>query len=122
MSLQGHDITAYDTACLTLPPQVNSETIWVTRGGSGLLPEKALPMLEMQMCLVYFGTLFFHIFLGFLGIPRFTSMSIVSLPTPPTPQKQKNKKNKKNTTIMPSMSISSYNIAYDDMLRCYYFE
>ncbi|KHN35660.1 Cation/H(+) antiporter 3 [Glycine soja] len=62
---------------MDLPPRVNSEMSWSTT--KGILPENALPMLQMQMCLIFLATFFLHTFLGRLGVPRFTSMSVVGL-------------------------------------------
>ncbi|KAK7315154.1 hypothetical protein VNO77_33687 [Canavalia gladiata] len=77
MSTEGNRTIFYDRSCTYLPPRVNSEKPWCTTKGA--LPENALPMLQMQMCLIFFATLFFHSFLGRLGVPKFTSMSIVGL-------------------------------------------
>jgi len=74
IELKGKDF--YVTSCTNLPPVVNSETPWCTT--NGMLPKSALPMLEMQICLIFLATFFLHTIVGRLGIPRFTSMSIVS--------------------------------------------
>ncbi|KAK7255568.1 hypothetical protein RIF29_28981 [Crotalaria pallida] len=78
MSLELVDPIAYVNMCVILPPQVNSNELWLLGGKSKtLLPTSSLPILQMQMCIIFFGTLLFHTFLRHLGIPRFTSMSIV---------------------------------------------
>lgn len=66
--------------CIYLPPRVNSEIPWfnITGSGYGLIAENSLPVLQMQMCVIFFATLFFKSLLCRLGIPKFTSMSIVS--------------------------------------------
>ncbi|RDX97791.1 Cation/H(+) antiporter 4, partial [Mucuna pruriens] len=77
MSTQGNETVVYVTSCTYAPPRVNSETPWCTTI-SGLLPQHALPMLQIQISLIFLATFFLHSFLGRLGIPRFTSMTIVS--------------------------------------------
>lgn len=64
--------------CIYLPPRVNSEIPWFNTTGSGMIVENSLPVLQMQMCVIFFATLFFKSLLCRLGIPKFTSMSIVS--------------------------------------------
>lgn len=67
--------------CIYLPPRVNSQEPWcVTDNGDRILVN-SLPVLQMQMCLIFFGTLLFKSILCRIGISKFTSMSIVSLPS-----------------------------------------
>lgn len=66
----------YKRTCMILPPQTSSRGVWV--GYNGEFIQSPIPTLEMQMCIVFFGTLFFHTFLSRLRFPRFTSMIIVS--------------------------------------------
>ncbi|KAK7270909.1 hypothetical protein RJT34_26423 [Clitoria ternatea] len=77
MSTQWDEKIFFATSCTYLPPRVNSENPWWSI--HNMLPENSLPMLELQMCLIYFATMCIHAFLGRLGIPRFTSMSIVGI-------------------------------------------
>ncbi|KAK7380388.1 hypothetical protein VNO78_32898 [Psophocarpus tetragonolobus] len=77
MSSNGNNTISYITSCTNVPPRVNSEMPWFAM--HGMLPENDLPMLQMQLCLIYLSTIFVHNFLGRLGIPKFTSMCIVGL-------------------------------------------
>ncbi|KAK4275190.1 hypothetical protein QN277_018317 [Acacia crassicarpa] len=72
-----NNTTVYKRTCMILPPQTNSRGMWV--GHHGEFIQSPLPSLEIQMCIVYFGTLFFHTFLSRLRFPRFTSMIIIGL-------------------------------------------
>ncbi|XP_054788946.1 cation/H(+) antiporter 4-like [Prosopis cineraria] len=78
MSLEENNgTTVYKRTCLILPPQMSSRGIWV--GHHGEFIQSPLPTLLMQMCIVFFGTLFFHCLLTRLRFPRFTSMIIMGL-------------------------------------------
>jgi hypothetical protein len=78
MSSKQNDTTTQFRTCIYLPPRVNSQNPWyettVTRSFLG----NSLTVLQMQMCLIFFGALFFKSIFCRFRIPRFTSMSIVS--------------------------------------------
>ncbi|QCD94723.1 Cation/H+ exchanger [Vigna unguiculata] len=77
MTTEMEDKEFYITSCTYLPPRVNSDIPWCTT--TGRLPTNALPMLEMQICIIFLSTFLLHTVLGRLRFPRFTSMSIVGL-------------------------------------------
>lgn len=68
----------YIRTCISMPPRVNSATPWLRMDDSEMFPVNSLPVLQLQICVIFFGTLFFQTILCRLGIPRFTSMCIVS--------------------------------------------
>lgn len=70
-------IFSYKT-CINLPPRVDLQEQWREPTDSGVISVNSLPVLQAQMCIIFFGTLLFKCTFHRFGIPRFTSMSIVS--------------------------------------------
>jgi hypothetical protein len=78
MSSKHNDTFAQIKTCIYLPPRVNSQKPWFQMADTRWFLGNSLPVLQIQMCLIFFGTLFFKSILCRFGIPKFTSMSIVS--------------------------------------------
>lgn len=70
-------INSYKT-CINLPLRVDSLEPSHGPMDSGVIFVNSLPVLQVQMCIIFFGTFLFKCIFRRFGIPRFTSMSIVS--------------------------------------------
>ncbi|CAK8532588.1 unnamed protein product [Lathyrus sativus] len=79
MSLKQNETNVYYKTCIYLPPRVNSQIPWWKITNSDTILVNSLPVLQMQMCLIFFATFWFKSILSRFGIHRFTSMSIVGL-------------------------------------------
>ncbi|WJX71334.1 hypothetical protein P8452_55337 [Trifolium repens] len=79
MSSKYNDTFTQIKTCIYLPPRVNSQKPWFQMTDTRSFLQNSLPVLQIQICLIFFGTLFFKYILCRFGIPKFTSMSIVGL-------------------------------------------
>ena len=75
---QNETLIYFYKTCINLPPRVDSKEPLREPTDSGPILVKSLPVLQGQMCIIFFGTLLFKCIFSRFGIPRFTSMSIVS--------------------------------------------
>ncbi|KAJ7965398.1 Cation/H(+) antiporter like [Quillaja saponaria] len=67
--------------CMSLPPKVNSEGIWTYLDSHDpwMILKSALPAVQLEMSLIFVMTLAFHLFLGRIGISKFTSQVLTGL-------------------------------------------
>ncbi|OMP07454.1 Cation/H+ exchanger [Corchorus olitorius] len=65
-----------DTVCFPFPPKINSAGIWENITSPSVILKYPLPILELQMLLVFVVTQVVHFFLNRLGIPILASQII----------------------------------------------
>ncbi|XWS52968.1 hypothetical protein CRYUN_Cryun11dG0117500 [Craigia yunnanensis] len=65
--------------CIVLPPKVNSAGIWEDTASPSVILKYSLPLLELQMLLIFLVTHVVYSFLKPLGIPLFASQMVAGM-------------------------------------------
>ncbi|XVE79371.1 hypothetical protein DITRI_Ditri14bG0053100 [Diplodiscus trichospermus] len=65
--------------CIILPPKINSAGIWEDVASPSVILKYSLPLLELQMLLIFFVTQVVFSFLKHLGIPLFASQMVAGM-------------------------------------------
>ncbi|XP_022732135.1 LOW QUALITY PROTEIN: cation/H(+) antiporter 12-like [Durio zibethinus] len=67
------------TFCIVLPPKVNSTGVWENTSSQSVILNYSLPLLELQMLLIFLVTHVIYSFLEPLGIPLFASQMVAGM-------------------------------------------
>jgi len=65
---QNETLIYFYKTCINLPPQVDSHEPWCEPTDSGPILVNSLPVLQGQMCIIFFGTLMFKCIFSRFGI------------------------------------------------------
>lgn len=73
--------TAYKEICISLPPRVNSDGVWISNATSSLT-NFSLPLLEMQLIFAFISNVVCYLILNSFGlITKFVSQMMVCRPS-----------------------------------------